>query len=938
MRKLFLLFLSVVSLAVVAADVTPAEALKQAQQFLQQQGALSGRRASGTIPELKLAGTVSDLYVFNAEDRQGFVIVSNDDCAVPVLGYSETGTLDIQNIPDNMRAWLQGYADEIAWAKQHPTVKIKNMPARAMRAAAVKVPIAPMLKTQWNQSAPYNNLCPEYVSGKRAATGCVATAMAQCMYFTEMRVGSTTTTITTDIPAYTTATYGISVAGISAGTPINWNQMVESYSSSDVSDAATAVAQLMLYCGTSVEMDYGPSSGAHTSSIANALKNYFGYNTETTQYVNRSDYSYANWIEMMYHELAQRRVVCYAGASSGGGHEFVCDGYQGEDFFHINWGWGGMSDNYFKLSALDPDAQGIGGSSSSDGYHYGQEAIIGIQKTTESGEVLNVEKQGEHWLYLNSQTVDKTDVTGGETVTFTYRINNLGDGYDGGSDFDGDIWLLDLKSNSLMVAKTFFIAKGDTKDCVISFTPPNTTATYNIRPLYWYNGYYFVYDESETYLTLNVTESSPSTSDLSYLGTGIISDYKAHSGGGYDIYGTSVKLFARIQNNGSSNYTQGLNVSLADWSKSVYVASKTVDAVIPAGETRDIPFEFDGLDYNNTDGYSISYFYKNSGTWSFNFYAIPGLTTYTADGTEVTIAPTSSVIVGSDIMALDISGVSSVTSVTPNSNPNTLYIVGNSVPTGLEGKNVVQNGVASNITLTDGENFYSPIDFTADNIEFTYNNTKQADGTGGWSTIMLPFDVQQVTADGSPISWFTSSTDSGKDFWVKEFTSDEASTVNFAYTSTMKANTPYIIALPGNHWGTESDLSSKTIKFIGTSAAVSKTTGTEGVTGGNYRFLGSTTQVTTPNIYCLNDAGNSFTLKTSGGSPAFRAYFKPGTFDRSVTMLRLGSEPDGGTTGISNLRSKAEDLSGDYFNLAGQRVAQPTKGLYIVNGKKVLVK
>ena len=936
MRKLFLLFLSVFSLAVVAADVTPAEALKQAQQFLQQQGALSGRRASGTIPELKLAGTVSDLYVFNAEDQQGFVIVSNDDCAVPVLGYSETGTLDIQNIPDNMRAWLQGYADEIAWAKQHPTVKIKNMPARAMRAAAVKVPIAPMVQTQWNQSAPYNNLCPEYVSGKRAATGCVATAMAQCMYFTEMRVGSTTTTITTDIPAYKTASYGISVAGISAGTPINWNQMVESYSSSDVSDAATAVAQLMLYCGTSVQMDYGPSSGAHTPSIANALKNYFGYNTETTQYVNRSDYSYANWIEMMYHELAQGRVVCYAGSSSGGGHEFVCDGYQGEDFFHINWGWGGMSDNYFKLSALDPDAQGIGGSSSSDGYHYGQEAIIGIQKTTESGTVLEV-KESNWSLSLTGLTINKSKVTGSETVEVTVSTEN-----DYEDDYDGDICLIDENGYGIVAGKVFVIPAGGSKDCVLSFTPSDETHTYSLGAAVSVNGNYFWLDNQR--VTLDVTGTGATVTNNIELNIDNVS-VDNYTGGNF--YGTTLKGTITVSNPESGKIYSGyFEWGLFNSAGNSLLAYESKGVTIPANGTITIPFEVPDRVFDT--GYILASTYVKNNAWvDWNALGYitckAGIISYDATGTANVSLPSSSIVVPAAATSIDLTGCG-VTTVTPNSNPNTLYILGSSdaTPAGLTGSNIVTydgvNYTASNITLTDGENFYSPIDFTADNIEFTYNNTKQADGTGGWSTIILPFDVQQVTADGSPISWFTSASDSGKDFWVKEFTSDEAGTVNFAYTSTMKANTPYIIALPGNHWGTESDLSGKTIKFIGTSAAVSKTTGTEGVTGGNYRFLGSTTQVTTPNIYCLNDAGNSFTLKTSGGSPAFRAYFKPGTFDRSVTMLRLGSEPDGGTTGISNLRSKTEDLSGDYFNLAGQRVAQPTKGLYIVNGKKVLVK
>ena len=824
-----------------------------------------------------------------------------------------------------------------------------------MRAPADKAPIAPMVQTQWNQGAPYNNLCPEYAKGKRSVTGCVATAMAQCMYFTEKRVGSEGTLLPADIPSYTTNTYKIHVSGVENGININWKNMKNSYDSDDHSGSAEAVAQLMKYCGTSVQMDYGPSSGANPRNVVVALKNYFGYN-ETAQYVNRNAYSYANWIDMMYHELSHNRVIHYSGFSSTSGHSFVCDGYQNEDFFHINWGWGGKSDNYFKLSALNPYEQGIGGSSSNDGFHSSQGAVIGIQKAYESGTVLDVEPQGKHWLKLSSQKVDKPYVKKGETVTFTYRITNNGDGIGGGDDFDGDIWLYDNLTNKTLNAKAFFIAKGDTLDCAISFTTPNTVATYEIRPIYWYDNIFYNVGGS-LLLTINVTESGDARSDLEYLETGILSDHlEPEADGSVRIYGRTAKLNANIRNKGSEAYRSGINVSLYDWSKKAYVDSLTVDADIPAGEERRIDFEFEGLDYNNAEGYSVSYFHKNSGKWSPTLHPIHGITTYFADGTERTVKPVRNIGLTNDVVALDISGVSvvpiidgipqisfdekipSIAYVYVNSNPNTLYIVGDNIPLGLNGKNIVQNGVASKISLTDGENFFSPIDFTAEEIEFTYNNTKQADGTGGWSTIVLPFDVQQVTADDSPISWFTSASDSGKDFWVKRFIDCYKGIVNFAYTSEMKAYTPYILALPGDHWGAQYDLSGKKIKFIANNATIKRTVYTADVIGLGFNFMGSTTQVTTQNIYTMNDAGTSFTLNASGGSPAFRAYLRPGLLDVTITALHIGSEPDGGTTGIVNQSSKTPAVSGDFFNLAGQRIAQPAKGLCIVNGKKILVK
>jgi len=425
-----------------ADQVTASQARQQAQAFLNSRIASGNgpRHAPGVTPQLMQEKQVSGLYVFNINNNGGFIIVSNDDCALPILGYSDSGTLDPDHMPDNMRAWLQGYADEIAWAKEHGIVSVDS-PATHHAAHVNKAPkadIGPLMSTKWNQGTPYNNLCPTYNS-QRSATGCVATAMAQCMYYTEKRVNSTTTYTTAYIPGYTTDTRGITVAAVGSNTPIYWSRMINEYkNNSYTTEQAQAIAQLMLYCGTSVEMDYyiddRGSSGAASYKVADALKNYFGYNATTTC-VQRSFYTYANWIELMYYELSQGRVICYGGQSTGGGHEFVCDGYtfnNDTDFFHINWGWGGTSDDFFVLSALDPDVQGIGGSSSTDGYHYGQDAIIGIQKANEEGNMSDIQANTID-LSLNGTTVSN-DRRVNQEITVTIDLKNNNDVL-----YDGDL-------------------------------------------------------------------------------------------------------------------------------------------------------------------------------------------------------------------------------------------------------------------------------------------------------------------------------------------------------------------------------------------------------------------------------------------------------------------------------------------------------------------
>ena len=445
-----------------ADEVTAEEALQQAQAFFSnhQSAATGVRRAPGIAPQLTAAGQVSGLYVFNVADGGGFVIVSNDDATIPILGYSDNGSIDPNHMPDNLRAWLQGYADQIAWLnaqEKQGEQKVRRTQRKVEQATHSTDPITPLLTTTWGQDAPYNLNCP---SG--CPTGCVATAMAQVMYYTETKANILATTTTTPIPSYQTTNYG-SMPEIPAGTSLNWSYMKDNYSSTETGTAAQAVAKLMQCCGYSVEANYGPGgTQAQTHMVAKALKKYFGYSS-TTQYVSRSFYSYANWIALLYNELDQGRPVLYNGSSVDNGHAFICDGYMyqgGKDMFHINWGWNGLSDSYFALTALDPENQGTGGNASGNGYDFCQGAIVGIQKTVGTGTVLNLANTVN--LTLNSITVDKNSVGLGEIVYFTVKVtNNSNDPY------DGDI-VLGINGN-ISYGYNVKIPAKTTKDCSIPY-------------------------------------------------------------------------------------------------------------------------------------------------------------------------------------------------------------------------------------------------------------------------------------------------------------------------------------------------------------------------------------------------------------------------------------------------------------------------------------
>lgn len=295
-------------------------------------------------------------YIFSNE-AGGFVIISGDERTEDVLGYSSEGVFDADNMPENMKGWLDEYATQIAYIQEHglssPSIrKIESYPA-----------IDPMLTTTWSQRSPYNDECPDFFGQGKCSTGCEATALAQVMYY--HRAKSVTKTTAT-IPGYTcvrewmidSEPHHITVDAIPAGSPIDWDNMLDSYNGSEAPAEELAVANLMKYCGAAMQMDYYiGQSDASVSNAAMALKAYFNYRFDT-DLKWRDNFSDEEWENIIYNELSNDRPVFYHGMHSTenntDGHVFVCDGYDGMGYYHINWGWGGIYDGYFPLSAIGP--------------------------------------------------------------------------------------------------------------------------------------------------------------------------------------------------------------------------------------------------------------------------------------------------------------------------------------------------------------------------------------------------------------------------------------------------------------------------------------------------------------------------------------------------------------------------------------------------------
>ena len=367
-RFLSLLFVATIVLSADAESLTPVQALVIAEQFVQSHQPLRAPSQQAADQSLSLAheaaiAGVPDYYVFNRGTDGGYIVVAADDAVLPVLGYSDSGTFCYDSLPDNARWWLGQLQREVQYARS-----IGASP-RQMPMLTTSVP--PIMKTVWDQGAPYNNNCPTFNGGRsRAVTGCVATAVAQIMKVHNWPpVGEGSVTYDCNVNGEPATTLSADFSQIH----FSWGLMRDNYSMGRSSDAQKqAVADLMSAVGIATEMMYGASSGAHSIKAFNALRDNFRYDRGMS-FRLRDFMPLDQWEQLIRDELDAGRPIYYAGQSNSGGHAFVIDGYNRDNLFHLNWGWGGRSDGYFAVSALNPSATG------GAGYNSGQEAIMGIQ-------------------------------------------------------------------------------------------------------------------------------------------------------------------------------------------------------------------------------------------------------------------------------------------------------------------------------------------------------------------------------------------------------------------------------------------------------------------------------------------------------------------------------------------------------------------------------
>lgn len=383
-KRISLLGLVLLATTILTFARTPEQAAQVASQFWAAKNvniqANAKRQAPTMAQPVKLAFTQQTadqnstaLYVFNNND-EGFVIVSAEDDARAVLGYSDTGSFDANNIPPGLAFWLQMYADEIAAYQAAPKSETAAE-EEDEEEEYVFTPVEPIIEeVQWGQGVPYNSLVPT-VNETKCPAGCVAVALGQIMYAHKYPTQGT------GMHAYTTITQKIQLSVNFGDTRYEWDKILPRYTLGEYSaENTTAVATLLYHLGVAVDMDYNPhGSGAFSNAAIMALIRYFGYD-EGIEILLKDYMDEEDILDYIAADLAKGNPVYVSGSTvNNEGHAFVCDGIREDGYMHINWGWDGSSNGYYALSALHPKEQGTGGSASGLSFTKSVEVYTGIQ-------------------------------------------------------------------------------------------------------------------------------------------------------------------------------------------------------------------------------------------------------------------------------------------------------------------------------------------------------------------------------------------------------------------------------------------------------------------------------------------------------------------------------------------------------------------------------
>lgn len=659
-------------------------------------------------------------YIFSRGEGQGFVIVSGDDCLPEVLGYTESGDFVESQMPPALLEMLEGYREIVEQAQE------QNAPARIQqRALSGKPNIAPMLTTHWNQGWPYNNLAPERADGGgRSLTGCVATAAAQVVYYWRK-----------DLPrvsGYDTPTYGYGepvTMSLPKGTPLKWELMQNSYGGSTPAEMCDAVATLMYIVGTSTWLTYGSSTSGQISNLVNTFSGQFGLSS-TCWYKSGNSQSY--WEGLVYDDLAAGRPIVYSGVHpSNGGHAIVLDGYRASDnTFHFNFGWGGQGDGYYTLD----DETGVNGFSSQQGMTF---RIVPKKMN------LAVDIEANQFLQKTDNVI-RVKITNNSTLDYSGVYLFCLTGSSGPSDI----------TKATRKDEETIIPRGESRIIEFKF-PASVAGTYQ---LYVTNSNLAILDRISvesvaTKADLKLEKmfvESPFEADtlLEVDGTQTVLSMK-------DVYNNNVYVNSTLFNSEEATYcrpTLKCELFVYDEQTKTFVSHSTrslANVDYNAGKSSTTSFLFSKLTtgaiykarMNNLASAGLPSYIDLTTPDSVVYFRVQAPDLVVASQTDVEYVLSGhwneqvfeNLTKDETICRYDLTNVVGVTSIPSVANENALFYVAPNQQ--INGDNIVQDGVCSNLQLKVGYNFQPREDFYALNASLQHKQD-----AGKWTMLVLPFD------------------------------------------------------------------------------------------------------------------------------------------------------------------------------------------------------
>lgn len=703
----------------VARPITRSQARQVAEKFV----TINDTVADDTV--------IKPYYVFSRGAGQGYVFVSGDDATTPILGYTDQGDFDTDNMPEGQKAMLDGWAERISRLQQQTSdaqakdnrqrLSADQRLQKMVATAAGREDVAPLIQTHWHQSYPYNMLAPYRTRGTnrdQAMTGCEATAASQIIYYFRKD--------NPDHLLYATPTYDESwfnapvTMSLPAGTKVDYSIMKLSGTGTLKQDSAVAI--LMYAAGTCAHLGYGYQDGTSTAGdtdkMGAAMSSQFNLRND---YLGKWNYAQTGWEQIIYGNLKKRQPMLYSGSNSGGGHAVVLDGYQAStNLFHFNFGWGGLGDGYYTVD----DSTGM------NGYNESQ-AILG-----------NIEPK-------------KQNMTGSLIVPKLYRqvdadvkaeISN-----NGTLDYTGLRLYANYTPNFPNTA-----TDEDNKTSILS--GDKAVVTLSFRPSRVGTCYLFLTDKNGNLLDSTHVEVTNPVPDMHLNSLSMNTSDETITVDGQDfrvVNNTKVDVAASFTNSEQGSTSQPrLKAQLytydsesKTWTKG---SSRTISSLVfEPGQTRDTVFRFTSLDPTLYYKVVIDPEVKGSVTTQLSvdtpdsvvyFVVRKSTLAVSVSGRKATVtgawdaALFSENATNSRVTSYDMTAVTGLKGQPQAANANAVFYCSENIAA----RNIVANGVCDSLVITEGQEFAPAEGFTARKAR--YQTTDEGTSTR-FGVTLVPFEV-----------------------------------------------------------------------------------------------------------------------------------------------------------------------------------------------------